>query len=219
MSRLLARLGLLLAQALAVFAAAPLKPDLTKAPAQQGWKFSPNAAASWVADAKGRPALKAKGIVWLEGATFADGTIEVDILGQSAPPQSNFLGIAFRGTDDTTYDCVYFRPFNFRHTNPENAARSVQYVSHPEWPWQRLRSERTGRYEKPIAPPPDGDAWFRAKIVIAGKSIRVFVNGATTPSLEVESLNDRATGRIGIWGGDAGQGGHFANLVVTPATP
>ncbi len=198
--------------------AQPLKPDLAKAPAQAGWKFAPDTAVSWVADAKGRPALKAKGIVWLEGATFGDATIEVDILGQSAPPQSNFLGIAFRGVDDTTYECVYFRPFNFRHANPENAARAVQYVSHPAWPWQRLRQERTGRYEKPIAPAPDGDAWFHAKIVIAGKSIRVFVNGATTPSLEVDSLSERPRGRIGIWGGaESGQGGHFANLVITPA--
>jgi hypothetical protein len=201
------------------FAATPLKPDLAQAPAQHGWKFAANhTSASWIADAKGRAALKAKGIVWLEGPAFADGTIEVDILGQSAPPQSNFLGLAFRGVDDTTYDCVYFRPFNFRHANPENAARAVQYISHPEWTWSRLRSERTGRYEKPITPPPDGDAWFRAKIVIAGKTIRVFVNGATTPSLEVESLTTRTSGRIGIWGGaEAGQGGHFANLVLTPA--
>ncbi len=142
-SRMLTRLARHLcshaALAALAFAATPLKPDLNRAPAPQGWKFSPNATASWVADAKGRPALKAKGIVWLEGAMFSDGTIEVDILGQSAPPQSNFLGIAFRGVDDTTYDCVYFRPCNFRHANPENAARAVQYVSQPEWPWQRLR--------------------------------------------------------------------------------
>lgn len=197
---------------------APLNPDLTKAPAQQGWKFAPKSAASWIADAKGRPALHAKGIVWLEGVTFSEGVIECDILGQSGPPQSNFLGIAFRGTDDTTYDCVYFRPFNFRHPNPDNARHAVQYISHPEWTWSQLRKERTGRYEKPIAPAPDGDAWFHAKIVIVGKSIRVFVNGATTPSLEVESLTERAAGRIGIWGGaEAGQGGHFANLTLTPA--
>ncbi len=206
----------LLAATLAV--AAPLTPDLTKAPAQHGWRFAPNTAASWVADAKGRPALKAKGIVWLEGTTFADGTIEADILGQSAPPQTNFLGIAFRGVDDTTYDCVYFRPFNFRAPNPDNASHAVQYISHPEWTWSRLRKERTGRYEQPIAPAPDGDAWFHAKIVIAGKSIRVFVNGAAKPSLEVESLTARGAGRVGIWGGaESGQGGHFANLVLTPS--
>lgn len=202
----------------ALMLAQPLKPDLAKAPAQAGWKFAPDTAASWVADAKGRPALKAKGIVWLEGTPLGDATIEVDILGQSAPPQSNFLGIAFRGVDATTYECVYFRPFNFRHPNPDNARRSVQYISHPAWPWARLRQEHPRRYEKPITPAPDGDAWLHAKIVIAGKSIRVFVNGATAPSLEVESLADRSAGRIGIWGGaEAGQGGHFANLAITPA--
>lgn len=214
---MITRLFLLLAL-VSPLIAAPLKPDLTKAPAQEGWRFAPGTTASWVDDAKGRPALKAKGIVWLEGTTFTEGTIEVDILGQSAPPQSNFLGIAFRGVDDKTYDCVYFRPFNFRAPTKENSDHSVQYISHPEWTWQRLRKERTGRYEQPITPAPDGNAWFHAKIVIAGKSIRVFVNGATAPSLEVESLTDRSASRIGIWGGaEAGQGGHFANLVITPA--
>ena len=43
----------------------------------------------------------------------------------------------------------------------------------------------------------------------------VFVNGGSKPSLEVEKLNDRSGGKIGIWGGDAGDGGYFANLKIT----
>lgn len=209
---------LLLLVAVFAFAADTRKPDLTQAPARQGWKFAPDTAVKWVADAKGRPALHVKGIAWLEGTTFTNGTLECDILGQSAPPQSNFLGLAFRGVDDKTYDCVYFRPFNFRAPNPENAAHAVQYISHPDWTWSKLRKERTGRYEKPISPAPDGDAWFHARVVVSGKNVRVYVNGATTPSLEVETLTDRTSGAIGIWGGaESGVGGHFANLVIAPS--
>ncbi len=53
-------------------------------------------------------------VVVLPGIEFTDGVIEFDALGQSDPPQSNFLGISFRYVDETTHDAVYFRPFNFR---------------------------------------------------------------------------------------------------------
>lgn len=196
--------------------AEPIVPDLQKVSHGIGAKVSPKAKARWEPNAKGKPALFSNSAIWLEGVIFAEGTIEVDILGKSAPPGSNFLGIAFHGADETTFDCVYFRPFNFRAQNPENASHAVQYISHPEWTWHKLRREKTGRYEKPIAPPPDGDAWFHARIVVSGKRVRVFVNDAEKPSLEVEKLNDRTSGKIAIWGGDAGTGGYFANLKITP---
>jgi hypothetical protein len=197
-------------------AADVIVPDLQKISQGTGAKIADKTKVKWIDNAKGRPALFAGTAIWLEGVNFTEGTIECDILGKSAPRGSNFLGIAFHGADDSTFDCVYFRPFNFRAENPENAAHAVQYISHPQWTWQKLRSEKTGQYEKPIAPPPDGDAWFRVKIVVDGKTVRVFVNDAAQPSLVVEKLNDRTSGRVAIWGGDAGDGGHFANLKITP---
>jgi hypothetical protein len=208
--------GLVCVAGVSLLAAEAVAPDLKKVSQGSGAKFAGKTVVRWDAGVKGKDALFANGPVWLEGVNFTEGTIECDILGRSAPRGSNFLGIAFHGADDTTFDCIYFRPFNFRAENPENAAHAVQYISHPQWPWPKLRAEKTGQYEKPIAPPPDGDAWFHAKIVVAGKKVSVFVNGAARPSLEVEKLNDRTSGRIAIWGGDAGVGGHFANLKVTP---
>lgn len=221
-------LALILLSALApnLRAAETIAPDLQGATTGKGWTLAKESGAKvpstakWVANAKGKPALTLNGITWLDGVTFADGILEVDILGASKPPGSNFLGLAFRGVDDTTYDCVYFRPFNFRAPNRENSDHAVQYVSHPQWPWARLRKEKTGQYEKPIVPAPDGDEWFHAKIVVAGKKVRVFVNGASGPSLEVETLNDRASGKLGLWTSANAQGrmtGHFANLKITPA--
>jgi hypothetical protein len=198
------------------FAADAIVPDLKNASQGIGAKIVGKKKPRWESDAKGKPALFSPAVIWFDGVTFADGTIECDILGKSTPRGSNFLGIAFRGVDDATYDGVYFRPFNFRAENPENARHAVQYISHPQWTWNKLRAEKTGQYEKPIVPPPDGDQWFHAKIVVEGKKVRVFVNDATTPSLEVETLNDRASGRVGVWGGDAGDGGYFANLKITP---
>jgi hypothetical protein len=192
--------------------AEPITPDLQK--------LANSRNAHWIAEAKGKSALQIRDLLWLDGVTFGNGTIEIDILGKSAPPQGNFLGVAFRGVDEKTYDCVYFRPFNFRATDSEKASHAVQYTSEPQWPWAKLRQEKTGQYEKAITPAPDGDAWFHAKIVIADKKVSVFVNGADRPSLSVETLNDRTTGKIGLWAGaGAGQGGHFANLKITPAAP
>ena len=197
------------------FGAEPITPDLQKISQGVGAKSAGKAKAQWEANVKGKPALFASGVIWLDGVNFSEGTLECDILGRSAPRGSNFLGLAFHGASETTYDCVYFRPFNFRAENPENARHAVQYISHPQWTWQKLRSERTGQFEKPIVPPPDGDAWFHAKIVVERRKVSVFVNHSAQPSLVVEKLNDRTDGKVGIWGGDAGEGGHFANLVIT----
>jgi hypothetical protein len=205
-----------LARVSALAAADAIVPDLQKISQGVGAKVVDRTKLKWEADAKGKPALFANTVVWLDGINFTEGTIECDILGKSAPRGSNFPAIMFHGMDDTTFDCVYFRPFNFRAPNPENSSHAVQYISHPQWTWQKLRSEKTGQYEKPIVPPPDGDAWFRAKIVVEGKTVSVFVNDAAKPSLVVEKLHDRTGGKVAISGGDAGQGGHFANLKITP---
>src|SRR4051812_32370641 len=53
------------------------------------------------------------GAAWLNGVTFANGIIELDMRGKNVEQQS-FLGIAFHALTDTkTMDVVYFRPFNF----------------------------------------------------------------------------------------------------------
>ena len=200
-------------------AADVVTPDLQKVSQGIGATIANKSKVRWDANVKGRPALFSGSVIWLDGVNFTEGTIECDILGKSTPRGSNFLGIAFHAANDTTFDCVYFRPFNFRAENPENAAHAVQYISHPQWPWQKLRSEKTKQYEKPIAPPLDGDAWFRAKIVVEGGKVSVFVNDAAKPSLVVDKLNDRASGKVAIWGGDAGDGGHFANLKITSKKP
>jgi hypothetical protein len=138
-------------------------------------------------------------IIWLDNFTFTNGTIEFDAMGKSAPPQSSFVGIAFRVVDQNTYDAIYFRPFNFRSPNPVNKSHAVQYTSHPDWTWQRLRDEHSGEYEKGIEPAPHGDEWFHAKIVIQKPEVKVYVNGASDPSLVVNELSDRKDGSVGLW--------------------
>jgi hypothetical protein len=197
-------------------AQSPESLDLIAVGKDPRWKISGRTAS--IADVKGKRALKLSegqgmGVAWLDGYDFANGTIEIDLLGRSQPVQGSFLGVVFRAVDAETHDAVYFRPFNFRATDPVRHNHAVQYVSHPRWPWQTLRSERPEQYEKPVVPEPDGDEWFHARIVVERPKVSVFVNGASTPCLVVNELSDRTRGSVGVWVGE-GSGGNFANLRV-----
>ena len=193
--------------------------DLTAVGRDARWKVA-NRTAS-VVDMKGKRALRideapGMGVVWLDGYDFGNGTIDVDILGRSAPVQGSFVGVAFHVLDAKTHEAVYFRPFNFRAADPVAHAHAVQYVSHPDFPWDRLRSEHPGTYERAIAPAPDGDAWFHARIVVQRPKVSVYMNDSATPVLVVDELSDRTRGSVGLWVGE-GSGGYFANLRVRPA--
>jgi len=192
--------------------------DLSKGASGAGWKLV-NRGATAVVDGN-RNAVRlderpGNGIAWLEGSKFTEGAIEFDVRGKDIPQQS-FVGIVFNGTDDATWDAVYFRPFNFKNPNPENAAHSVQYVSHPTFTWQKLRAERTGQFEKSVRPVPDPNGWFHARVVVTASKVSVYVDGAAEPCLEVEKLGNRGEGRVGLFVGN-NSGGDFADLKIIPA--
>lgn len=154
------------------------------------------------------------GVAWLVGSDFREGLIDVDLRGRNAVGQS-FVGIAFRGVDDTTYDGVYFRPFNFKIEDPARRQRAVQYISHPRFPWEKLRADSPGKYEQPVSPVPDPDGWFHARIVVEAQKVSVFVNDAKEPCLVVTPVSERKNGKVGLWVGN-GSSGDFANLKLTP---
>ncbi len=153
-----------------------------------------------------------EGLVWINGVTFSTGTIEVDLKGQDVF-QHSFLGIAFHAQDDSTFEAIYFRPFQFRSTDPVKQARAVQYISLPVYTWQKLREETPGIYENSVSPVPDPDNWFHLKMVVKEKEMLVFVNNAAIPSLLVPLLGKRNNGRIALYTADQ-SGGAFANLVI-----
>src|ERR1700761_1813782 len=70
------------------------------------------------------------GVAWIKGKSFSTGTIELDIKGKDKP-QGSFIGMAFHGSNDSTFEVVYFRPFNFRSTDPVRKGHAVQYVASP----------------------------------------------------------------------------------------
>ena len=151
------------------------------------------------------------GLLWIKGSTFTNGTIELDIKGRNVQGQS-FVGIAFHGQDNQTFDGVYFRAFNFK--NPDRNNHSVQYISMPDYDWSKLRNTYPGKYEHTINPVPEPDDWFHAKIVIHYPEIKVYVNNSDKPTLKVKQISDWQDGKIGVWVGN-GSEGWFKNFTIT----
>lgn len=210
------RFGLLLILCATVsLASAQQIPDLAKFSDPSVWRIHNRTAATVPGHDKALrlDARQDDGIAWLVGSKFSAGTVSLDLRGANKPGQS-FVGIAFRGIDDTTFDAIYFRPFNFKNAEVARRSRAVQYVSQPKYTWEKLRNDSPGKYENAVSPVPDPDGWFHARIEIEGQTIRVFVNDATSPCLEVTALSDPRAGMIGLWVGN-GSSGDFSNLEIT----
>ncbi len=154
------------------------------------------------------------GVAWIEGASFAQGTIEVEVRGEDKPGES-FVGIAFHGQDNKTFEAVYLRPFNFRAVEADHRSHAVQYISLPGHDWAELRRRHPGVYESAVSPAPVPDAWVRLRLVVDGEGVAAYVNGAAEPSLRVRRLGGVRAGKVGLWVGN-GSDGRFRGLRVVP---
>ena len=154
------------------------------------------------------------GIAIVQGPAFAEGTIDLLVRGEDVAQQS-FVGVAWNIQNDSTYEAVYMRPFNFRTPDTARAKRAVQYVSQPTWPWPRLRAETPGKYEKPVLPIPDPNGWVPLRLVVTPTQVSVYANGGAEPDLVVQRLGEAKAGPIGLWVGNNSRG-DFAELRVTP---
>jgi hypothetical protein len=132
----------------------------------------------------------------IEGLEFSNGVIEAEIAGAPAPGASalarGFVGIAFRLQNDT-YDVFYLRPTNGRADDQERRNHAAQYVSHPDWPWFRLRKEIPSKYESYVDLLPG--VWTKIKIEVRGDRARLYVHGQEQPTLIVNDLKSGARSR------------------------
>ena len=155
-------------------------------------------------------ARQGDGLAVYQDLEFENGTIEFDVKGKDVLQQS-FVGVAFHIQNDSTFNAVYFRPFNFK--KPERTSHSLQYISHPKFTWQKLRTEFPEQFEKTVTPVPNPDDFFHAKVEVKWPVVKVFVENSNTPSLEVKMLSIFKKGKVGLWVGN-GSDGSFKNLVV-----
>ena len=171
-------------------------------------------------EAPGTEKRSVETVALLGGSDFHNGTIEVFVAGVPGPhadtSDRGFVGIAFRSAGDASrLENIYLRPTNGRATDQLRRNHSVQYESIPEYPWYRLRSETPGHYEAYVDLV--AGAWTKMRIVVEGRTARLFVNDAPQPSLVVNDLKlGDATGQLGLWIGP-GTEGYFSRLTVTSA--
>lgn len=155
----------------------------------------------------------------LKNIDFHNGTIEAYISGEpkngSFIGARGFVGISFRVSADTTKaETFYIRPTNGRANDQERRNHSLQYTSHPGYPWQRLRKETPERYES-YADLVTGE-WTKIKIVVKDETAKLFVNGAGQPNLIVNDLKQGKDqrGSIALWIA-IGTHAYFADLKIT----
>ncbi len=164
-------------------------------------------------------------LVLVDGVAFANGVIEVEVASAPAegagPGARGFAGIAFRvqpirsESDRPTYDAFYMRPTNGRADDQERRNHSVQYISHPDWTWSRLRQETPSRYEAYVDLEPN--TWTKLRIEVRGDKARLYVHGQMQPTMIVNDVKSgtSASGGVALWIGP-GTVAYFRNLVVTP---
>jgi hypothetical protein len=155
------------------------------------------------------------GVAWVEGTDFAQGAIEVDIRGRDVM-QRSFVGVAFHGKNDNSYEAVYLRPFNFRATDPTRHQHAVQYISLPEFDWPKLRQEFPEEFENPVDASVSPTDWVQLRVVVDARRVQIYVGGVKSSTLEVRKLGSYERGAVGLWVGN-GSDGDFSNLRITPA--
>src|SRR6266852_1162534 len=163
-----------------------------------------------------------EGLALLPATDFQDGVIEADIaLKTTTPPgvrYPGFVGIAFRVRPDAShYELFYLRPGNSDAGDQAMRNHSVQYVSAPEFGWYRLRREWPWVYESHAELAME--TWTKARIEVAGRAAKLYLNGSPKPSLVVDGLKgEDLHGAVGLWG-FTDEEAYFANVRITPAVP
>ncbi len=167
-----------------------------------------------VSDSAGNNAISTRGILWLKGVDFTEGTIDIDLRGKNVFLQS-FMGVAFHAKDTNSYDVVYFCPFRFRDTSATTRKYGVKYMSFPDYSYTKLRKDHPGIYENSVDPAPLPEAWFHATIVVRDNWITVYTNHSPIASLKVQRLPTLSSGKLGLWSYSQTLSSDFANLTIT----
>jgi hypothetical protein len=151
----------------------------------------------------------------VRGATFHNGTLELQVAGRPAAGASagarGFIGIAFR-LQDGRYEYVYLRPTNGRAEDQVRRNHSTQYGSHPEYDFARLRAESPEKYESYVDLEPG--KWTDFRLVVEGTTARLYVHGAEQPSLVISDMKrGDSEGGVALWVGPETEG-YFRKLKI-----
>ena len=134
-------------------------------------------------------------MVRLKGVDFSDGVIEFDIL----PEEKQFSSMYFRWKDSLESECFYFR------TDRMGQPQAIQYTPTIGGIncWNLFDDFQTSAEWQPGKP-------IHTKLVVSGYRMRVYLNHAAEPALEVPRLEGNVTHGAICFEGK----GTLSNLVV-----
>ena len=155
---------------------------------------------------------KGDGMAIIKDLKFDEGTIDLELKGENNPGKS-FIGIAFNIQNDSTYEAVYFRPFNFQSDEKIRREHSVQYIYHPKHTWRFLRTNYEGQFEAEYPRKPLPNKWFKVSVKIDNKKVYVYDQSTNKELLSIERLTKQVSNRIGLWVGFNSKG-EFKNLKI-----
>jgi len=139
------------------------------------------------------------GVAMLKDFQFANGTIEYEV----STDAGMGAAVMFHAADKENFEMFYLRP----RPNCQEAPDCVQYApqTHGALLWDVFP-----QYQGPA--PLHAGQWNHVRLVISGKRMNIYVNGATQPTLKISRLE-----------GDTDQGGlmlagpgFFADFTVQP---
>lgn len=155
----------------------------------------------------------------LNNTDFHNGVIELQLAGSlnknAVEGARGFVGLAFRVAEDTSrYEIFYIRPTNGRANDQVRRNHATQYVSYPGFPWQKLRKEFPEKYE--AYTDLQIDEWTHIRIEVQDQTAKLYVNGASQPTLLVNDLKQGKDlrGSIGLWL-DISTVAHFTDIKIT----
>lgn len=152
------------------------------------------------------------GLAIVQDLEFDSGRLTLEIKGEDVPGKS-FVGLAFNVQNDSTYEAVYFRPFNFRSTEQIRREHAMQYIFHPKNTWYYLRENFEGQYEAEFPRQPEPNDWFEIVIKVEPKNVYVYDATTNEQLLTVERLTEQSSNKIALWTGHDSKG-WFRNLRV-----
>lgn len=154
----------------------------------------------------------------LEGTSFHNGSIEVEVLSRLLPNAPDFsrgfIGIVFRASEkNDQFESFYIRPTNGHTNDPVRKNRAVQYFSYPIYSFEYFRNRGITEFEGPADVALN--VWTRLKIIVSGERSSLYINDSREPALTVDymKLGKNTRGSIGLFV-DIGTEGFFKNIRI-----
>ena len=154
----------------------------------------------------------------VEGLSFHNGVIEVDVCGGLTPDAPDyargFIGIVFRANEnDSEFECFYIRPTNGRDcADPVRKSHGCQYFSYPGYTFAYFREFGIQGYEHAV----DSIAlneWSTIRAEIEEDRGVFFVDGVRVSEVKGFKHGKGTRGAVGLYV-DNGTDGRFRNLRV-----